>query len=812
MILTNLKLATRFFVKQRLYSAINLLGLSIGLACCLLIALYVVDELSYDTQHPDSERIYRYSRSFVDLEEPLYMAANAPQVGPLLKQTFTEIEDYTRLLLTRQVLSVDDESVYEAALQMADPSAFNFFTFDWLQGSAATALTEPLSIVLTQSLARRYFDDEPAVGKVLLMGTDKQLPLKVTGVIADLPHNTHLVGDALVSMATIRLLEGAGFQESWGNNNFRTYLKVKPGVDFARLQPSLTAHVLSNMPEQNRQGWEFSSLNIRDIHLHSPLEGPGMKSSGNFDNLVTLAVIGAALLLIAAINFVNLATACAMQRYKEICLRKVFGSSRWQLFTQFISETLVMVLLALIVALALAELALPLVSSLSAKPLQLQTLMSSASWLLLMGGSVLLLALSAGCYPALYLSALRPIVAMQKRMSGKQTVSLRSALVVCQFAVAIALVVATLIVYQQVQYGKQVELGFNQKQLLMLKGPNAGVGESWSAMKRELLSHPGVSVATLASARPFDPYVSVWDVRYEGSNETKVLTQLRTDADYFATYEVQLLAGRAYSDSNTADALVAPTEVSPAGTAAFLLNRAAIELLGWQADEAIGKALEVDTDSNSRQSIQGRVVGVVDNMRTGSLRDTIKPTFYMLSTRRSNNIAVRLTGNNIADTMEFIESTWAKFHPGQPINASFLDTTFQALYEKEERFSQLLAVFSVLTILIASLGLFGLTAIAVEKRTKEIGVRKVMGSSVWQIVVLLTNDFSRLVLLSNLLAWPVAYYAMNRWLENFAYRIELTPLIFIGSGLIALCIAWVTVGGTAAKAASQKPVLALRYE
>jgi putative ABC transport system permease protein len=371
------------------------------------------------------------------------------------------------------------------------------------------------------------------------------------------------------------------------------------------------------------------------------------------------------------------------------------------------------------------------------------------------------------------------------------------------------------VVRSQVQLGKNVELGFNKDQILVLQKPFTGnSGDAWPAFRNELLAHPQIPAATASSASPFRLFVSQFDIRYEGGSKPTVLTEMLVDYDFFETYEVPLLAGRVFSEQYRSDVVVMPDDAKPAGTGAFVLSRAAVEELGWDPESAVGKWVERDFSEDFSRTVRGLVVGVVEDMRLESLREPMKRTYYHLapSGESLNYMSLRLSGKDLPETLAFIDAAWARHYPGYPINRQFLDVDFQALYAKEERFIQLLSVFAFLSVAISCLGLFGLTAFTVERKTKEIGVRKVMGGSVWSIVLLLTNDFSKLVLIANVIAWPVAYFTMSRWLESFAYRIDLTPLVFIGSGLIALCIAWVTVGSTAAKAATQKPVLALRYE
>jgi len=816
MFLSHLKIALRNFLRHRIYSVINLLGLAVSLGACLLITLYIADESSYDRQHPDATRIYRFSQTYTALDEPIYLDTAMPQTGPLLQQRFVEVEEFARMLRMTRVLSDGEGNYTEERLQLVDPTISGFIGFDWLQGDPATALTEPFSVVLTETLAHRYFGAQSPLGKTLQMGEgdDDEHLLQVTGVVADLPRNTTFTGQIFLSMSSAALLQGQQWLEDWNNVNFATYLKLQPQADMRELEPELFAYLLQSMPEKMRGEWDFSTLKLTDIHLHAPLPGPGQRSSGNYAKLLILTTIGAGLLLIAAINFVNLSTARSLKRSTEVAVRKAIGSSRRQLIQQFMGESCLMVVLAFLLAVALAEIALPGLNAFTDKTMLLGTFLASWPAVLSILALILLLALLAGAYPAFYLSSLSSATAAGRTLAGG-ILSFRNLLVIFQFAIAVVLVIAALVVQAQVQYGKNIELGFTKDQVLILEAPgNGSVGSAWPAFKAELLRHPGISAATAASVRPFEVFVSQRDTRHEGGEASQPLTQIRVDYDFFETYEVPLLAGRTFDEAYGSDRVVQPNDANPHGSGSFILNRAAVDALGWQVEEATGKWFEVDDSNDFSRTVRGLVVGVVENMRIDSLREAIKPSFYWLAPdqRYLDTIALRLGGGTLPQTLAYIDDTWGRFYPGQPISRAFVDDDFQALYEEEERFGQLLSAASMLTVLISCLGLFGLASFLVERKTKEIGVRKVMGGSVLGIVWLLTSEFSRLVLLSNIIAWPIAYLAMRRWLESFAYRVDLTPLIFIGSGTIALCIAWVTVGGIAAKAASAKPVLALRYE
>ncbi|MES2606605.1 MAG: ABC transporter permease [Pseudomonadota bacterium] len=506
MLLNYLKVTGRNFVKQRLYSAVNVLGLAAGFTCCLLIALYVLDESSYDQQHPDADRIYRFSQTYVALDEPLYLGTAAPQVGPLLKENFTEVEDFTRLFLTVRVFASQDGSFHDEEVMLADPSVFDFVALDWVQGDPTTALAEPDNVVVTRSFAREYFGSEDVYGQSLLMGNKSETPLRVTGIVEDLPPNMHFVTGAFLALSSLPATSSRPtILQDWDFPNIATYLKLKPQADSRQLQDAFGTFILQSMPERMRTEWKFSSLKLPDIHLHSPLQGLGERSSGNLTNIRILSVIGAGLLLLACINFVNLSTARALQRSKEVVIRKAIGSSRNQLFQQFMGESLLLVLIAFLAALAFAELLLPVLNAFTGKSMTIAVLFASAPAALSVIGTVLLVAFLAGCYPALYLSALRPAQRALQVTDRRHGLAFRDVLVVFQFSLSIMLVIATLVVNSQVQLGKTMDLGFNKEQLLGISTPDSGVfGNAWwPTLKNELMTQPGIVAATISGTRPF---------------------------------------------------------------------------------------------------------------------------------------------------------------------------------------------------------------------------------------------------------------------------------------------------------------------
>lgn len=809
MFINYLKITLRNLLNSKLYSTINLAGLSIGLASSLLIGLFVLDELSYDRFFKDSDRIYRVSRDFP--KQGFSGAANAPQVAPLLRADFPEIESVTRLFGGQALLKHDDTAFYEKAIRFVDRDFFKVFAFDWQLGDPATALSRPYTMVLTQSIAHKYFGNESPLGKTMVL--ENAATLEVTGVIADLPHNSHLLLDVLISESSLIPMVGEKFFENWSSNNFHTYIKLKPGISISAISSQFTAFLDRHLQPNSASFTGMTATPLSDIHLYSNRQNE-MATPGSITNVYVFSAAALFILLIACFNFMNLATARSSRRAREVGVRKAMGASRGQVARQFFAESLILTALAALLGLALVEVVLPAFNGLLDKSLSLGLLLNLRMPLLLVV-VVVIVGLFAGSYPALYLSGFNPVQVLRSVLIKGGSIWFRNTLVVLQFGIAIVLVVATVVALMQLRFARNIELGFQKDQIVVLTGsPTAGLGTQWEAMREELLRNPDILAVTASSQTPLEANTNSIAVTLTGDDNTRAVPFMRVDYDFFTTYNIPVLAGRGFSKDFPADRVLEPRKDQVPVDAGYVLNRLAVENFGWTPESAIGKPFNAYNNGPH----PGRIVGVVDNSYFESVHAALKPMVFIMPEPLVNKTAtmsqgsLRLSGRNLEATLAYVDATWKRFNPSFPLERHFLDDRFAALHLTETRQSSVFNAFAMLAIFIASMGLYGLASFNAERRRKEIGVRKVMGGSVWSIVLLLTNDFSKLVLIANIIAWPVAYYTMHQWLQNFAYRIDLTPLVFIGSGLIALSIAWVTVGGTAAKAASQKPVLALRYE
>lgn len=821
-----IKTAINNLLNNKLYSAINIIGLSIGITCCLLISIFIYHELNYDTFFSNADSIYRISPDFVNATDvsERHPAANVAPLGPLIANNIDGVQSVGRIGGMPALISKDDLVFYEDNFRWADNSIFDIFEFNWLRGNPDSALLEPDTVVISKSIALKYFGERDPIGETLML--QNSWPIRVTGVIEDIPNNSHLSADLIVPIETAWTVLGFNFENNWSYANFHTYVHLDADTNIEAVINQLEGVIEGTLDQNvaanfgiNKDSFGFTTHRISEIHLWSG-RAREFKEPGSVIFVLTFSAIALCVLLIACINFMNLSTAHSLKRAKEVGMRKTIGASRTELIAQFLGESFLLTIFAMVVALALVEMILPVFSTFINRDLG-SNYLAEPEFLIFIIGTTLITGLLAGSYPAFYLSSFKPVMAFrQDSASTTKGHSIRNLLVVFQFSLAIILLISTLVIYLQMQHVRNIELGFNKDQVVVLRGTfNQGLGEQWPVLKQELLQHSDITHVTESDMSPGS--AGVRKVRIEGGTDEGFDILAKTIGfDFFELYEIDLLAGRVFDDAFASDVFYPPPNVEDGRqpTGSYVLNETAIKTLGWSAEETIGKIFEVDFSSDFSVAVTGPVIGVVADTHVQPLHESILPLVYfvpgpMWGNFPSQDIAsVRISSNNIEQTLSFIREKWREIIPEIPMFSYFLETEFDVLYQEEEQQGELFSLFSLLTITIACLGLFGLASYTAERRKKEIGVRKVLGGSVWSIVLLLTNDFSKLVLVSNIIAWPVAYLVMNRWLENFAYRIDLTPLIFIGSGLVALCVAWVTVGGIATKAARAKPVLGLRYE
>ncbi len=803
MIKNYFKIAFRNLLRHRSVSFINIFGLAVGMTCCLLIMLYVKDEISYDRYHKNADHIYRVVKDFInDDGTKLPDATTPPALAMAMQKEIPEVESVTRVFPgwgRKYLFQYADKRFLEEKLYRVDSSFFDVFTFPFIKGSAKSSFKELNSVLLTESVARKYFGNDEPLGKVIRTDLGD---LMVTGVLKDVAANSHFHFDFLVS---VRKLRGA-IDADWGFYNFYTYIKLKPNTGIAAAEPKIQALYKKNVAEGTNI---FYTQLLTNIHLNSNLK---WELEPNSDKLYVyvFSIIALFVILIACINYINLTTARSSLRAKEIGIRKVSGAVKSLLIKQFLLESVLTSVIALIIALTLAFVTLPFVNQLTQKQLSLFNttnivLLITAAWV------TILLGLSAGIYPAIYLSSFKPVLVLKGfKTPGLGAFSLRKALVVFQFTISVAMIAGTLIVIRQVNYIQSKKLGLNKDQVMVIQGArNLSSGASYEGLKNELMEIPGVK--KLAGA---DGMIGGqnWtnSIRAKGSQNAQLVNFLSVGYDFLDVMGIDVKDGRGFSKQFPADTI----QEGERGTierqsGSIIFNETAIKELGI-ADPVIGKQIVWDENEDTTYNLT--VVGVVKDFHFTSLRSEIKPFAFVVEPPREGLLTLKLDAFNLQSSIAQIEKKWNRFSPDRPFQYSFLDETFSRLYQSEERFKKVFLNITALAIIIACLGLFGLVAFVTEQRTKEIGIRKVLGASVSGITTLLSKDFLKLVIVAVVIASPVAWWVMNKWLEDFTYRINIGIWIFIAAGVIATLIAVFTVSFHAFKAAIASPVKSLRTE
>ena len=800
--LTNyLKIAWRNLTKHKAFSAINIIGVAVGLACFLLITLYITDELAYDRYNERADRVYRVTRTFLSSDgvPSLYLAQAAPPFGPLIKQAFPEAEEVVRTLDTGGLLRYGEHQFDEQDMYFAEANLFKVLSFDLISGNPANALTNPASILFSRPMAEKYFGQENPIGKTVRF--ENQFDLTVTGVYEPLPAQAHFHPSFLVSFSSLndpRVYGAEGLRTNWGNNSFNTYLLLAEGTDPQRLEKAFPAFQDKHVPPQEgRMPSTWSVLNLQkltDIHLYSHTDSE-LDPTGEICYIYLFSAIGLFILLIACINYMNLATARSAGRAKEVGMRKVVGAARGQLIGQFLSESLLLVMLALGIALLLVVLCLPALNNFTQKQLSFQAILDPV-FLTILIAITLLTGLVAGSYPAFFLTSFRPLGVLKGQIaSAMRTGKLRQVLVVAQFAIAIALIISTMVVYNQMKYIQDYKLGYDKDQVLLL-GDAGDSTTNYEAFKQQLIQTGAVRDMGRSSRIPSGRLLDSNNGRtMSGDSMAPIsinLRALRVDYDFIPTYQIGMAAGRNFSRDYATD------------TSMIVLNETAARLLGWTPDQAIGKPFQYGPAN-------GQVIGVTKDYHFESLHQEVSAIAMVLTPRNLNWISVPLQGNAPA-AVQRVEAVWKRFFPGRPFEYQFLDERFGRLYAREGTQQSLFSIFGGVAILISCLGLFGLSMFMAEQRTKEIGIRKVLGASEASLVALFSKDFMKLVVVALVIASPIAWYAMHTWLTGFAYRTDVHWWVFLLAGSLTVFIALLTVSFQSVKAALMNPVKSLRSE
>ena len=802
------KIAWRNLRRNKTYSLINIIGLAIGLASFVLIALYVTDELSYDRYNTKASRIYRINTSVKMGGYENNMAATSDPMGAALKKDYPEVEQYTRFYAASgsRLIRKGNEFINEDKIAYADSTLFDVFTLPAVRGDTHTALNNPNTVVISESAAKKYFGNVDVVGKNI--ETNSTL-YKITAVIKDVPDNSHFDFDFLFSMDNAPYNFG-----NYLSHNFHTYLLLKEGTDYKQFEKKFSEYIQRYVLPQAQQVMDIKSIEefekagnrleytltpLLKIHLYSHLYSE-LGTNGNIQYVYIFSAVAIFILMLACINFVNLSTARSMKRAREVGVRKVMGTTRANLVRQFISESAMTVLLSMIVALVITLLALEAFNQLASKSLTAGMLLQPKILLIIVLLPVVV-SLVAGSYPSFFLSSFKPTDVLKgKIMSGSSKSILRSGLVIFQFATSIVLIIATITVYRQLNFIQNKQLGFNREQVLIVDGTSA-LGNNADAYKNEMSKLPGVTNATYAGYIPVSASARSDNTFSKGavvsSTNSFNMQEWEVDYDYIRTMGMHIIRGRNFSRDFGTD------------SSAIIINETTASMLGYP--DPVGKKIYTLTSFPENKLISYTIIGVVKNFNFESLRENIGPLCMTLGGANWST-AFRINAADAGDIITQAERKWKAMATGMPFSYRFLDDSFNNMYRAEQRVGQLAVIFASLAILIACLGLFGLATFMAEQRTKEIGVRKVLGASVQNIIVMLSQDFLKLVVIAAVIAFPIAWWSMHTWLQDFAYRISIGWWIFGIAGVTAALVALVTVSFQAVRAALANPVKSLRTE
>ena len=802
-----IKTAFRTLMKNKGFTAINVLGLALGLATCLLIVFYVFDELSYDRFNTKADRIYRVNNDIKFGGNTNSYAVSPAPLALALKSDFPEIEQVVRFR-NRGGFQVrkGNQNIQEYMMVYADPSIFNVFTLPMIDGSPATALKDPHSVVITERTAKKYFSRVNVVGQVLTFNDTAQY--KVTGVIKDMPTQSHFHFDFFISLSTL----AESRDNSWFSSNFNTYILLRPGADYKNLEAKFpeffkkqagpqfgsVLHINFTTFEKSGNYFRMNLTPLKKIHLQSNRVAE-LDANGNLQYVLIFSAIAIFILLIACVNFMNLSTARSSNRAREVGVRKVLGSPRKYLIAQFLTESVMITLAAALIAVLAAWALLPVFNQMSGKELTVTP--QIFGWLVpALFVIIIVIGCLAGSYPAFFLSGFKPIAVLKGKLSvGFKGGFLRSFLVVFQFAISIFLIVGTLVIYNQLKYIQNKDLGYNRDHVLVVQ--NVGtLGNGAGTLKQEIKQLAGVKDASLAEALP------TWNY---GNSTTlfkdQVLDQKRSlstqdwgvDEDYIPTLGIKIAAGRNFSRQMLTD------------SSGLIINESAAKLLGYS--NPLNQTLYMPMDNLAKVMKPYHIIGVMKDFNFRSLRENVTPMVFVL--RPGNGaLSVRINSANIPLLLSQVKDKWKQLSPGQQFGYSFMNEDFDAMYRSEQRVGTISVAFTSLAILIACLGLFGLAAYAAEQRTKEIGIRKVLGAKVSTIVGMLSKDFIKLVLIAIVIAVPFGWWAMQKWLQGFAYKQDIQWWIFASAGLAAIFIAFITISFQSIKAALSNPVESLRSE
>ena len=789
--------ACRNLTRNKIFSFINVLGLSAGITCCLLISVYIKHEFSYDGFQEKGNRIARVIMEYGMGGNSNKGNYTSTYVGPSFKSNFPEVEDYVRIAAGKKIVKNGDKLFVEKRMLYVDSTFFKLFTFPLSEGDARTALNGPNKIILTRSAAKKYFDDVNPIGKTIKISS-AGVDYLITGITEDCPANSHIKFDFLASFSSL----GIPLEKTYWNANYSTYLLLKDAESIAKLQKKIPAFMKKEMA-QIFTGSDYLTYELepfKKVHLYS--EYPGFENNGNIVYVYMIAGISLLILAIACFTFVNLSTAKSVERAKEIGIRKVTGASKKQIFWQFIGESTFLILLSTLLSLVISALLLPYFNALILRHLTLAELFSLPilSYTVVL---IILISFFAGSYPALILSGFQPIKVLKGAFKNTGSgLFVRKSLFVFQFVVSVFLIICTVIIQKQLHFIQNKKLGFNKEHVLLLPYDQK-VHANYQALKNKLKQHPGVVSVARGDFEPNNIMGGYSMQKPDMLPDKSYAVNAGTiDDEYLKTCGIELIAGSQYTER---DLQRVSLENSEENYYYFYLNETAAKQMGWTVKDAVGKKMFLD------ETRPGEVKGVMADFHFASLHESIKP-LVLFPGEYGNEILIKLNGGDLDKSLGFIETAWKGLITHRPFEYSFLDKNYQAMYESEINLGKALNVFTVIAIVLACLGLFGLSSYNIQQRTKEIGILKVLGAPILNIILKLTKNFLLLVALAIVISVPLAWLTMRLWLEDFAYRVKVDPLVFIASAFAALFIAFVTISFKAIKAANANPVKSLRTE
>jgi putative ABC transport system permease protein len=782
-----LKTAVRNLYKFKTISSINIIGLSVGIAVCILLTLYVQDELSFDRYHQYSDRIFR----ILENDQPYI----SPQISEMVSVNFPEIESSARILVRDQcMIQYEEKQFIERQFSYADPNLFSIFSFELSKGNPETVLKRPFSIVISEAIAHKYFGNDDPIGKVLRL--ENEHDYTITGVMEEIPHNSHFRYDILATLAGSRQVFGSDWMSNWGWRNFITYLLAKEGFSQASFGNKVSALVTENRDfNEDESPSTYTTQALKDIHLYSGHIENDIQVQGNISYVLIFSGIGILILLIACFNYIGLLTANATTRAKEVGIKKVVGSSQNQLIRQFIGESLVILIIALCFAITLSYLYLPIFNNLTSKSLSITTLFSMRMILSIFGILVFTGLLSA-FYPAFVLSSFQPVKTLKGIKSSSYTkLNLGRMIVGGQFTISIILIICALFMARQLRFLQNEKLGYNQEHLIVTEFHDTEESPKYETLKNELLRSINVTSVTAASRIPSDDLNNWGSLQLPGQSEWINMPFVHVNYDYFRTFGISLIQGRLFSNQMETD-----------GAQALILNEMALKKLGLNLDD-IGKPIQI-TWPNSKRNI----IGIVKDFHFESLYNPVLPIAFVISPRQCRKMAIKVRATHLNETLTQIKKTWKVFYPEWVFEYQFVEERVRQYYESEERTFQLMVYFAFLAIFVACLGLFGLVSFIIKRRLKEISIRKVLGAPTAGIFALLAGELLWGILLANLVAWPIAWYALNQWLRNFAYHTSLSWWIFVLSSASIMAVALLTMSWQTIRAARINPIDTLKYE